>query len=102
MNYLFRVTDEGRKVERISPDLTYNDKETLGDIPFHTIWAISESPLKKDLIYVGTDDGRVHVTRDGGKDWSEITKGVTAHRWISRLVASRYREGTVVLTESTN
>ncbi len=49
---------------------------------------------------MGTDDGRVHVTRDGGKDWSEITKGVTAHRWISRLVASRYREGTVYMAQN--
>ncbi len=100
MNCLYKVTDEGRKAERISPDLTYNDKKTLGDIPFHPNWAISESPLEKGLIYVGTDDGRVHVTRDGGKDWSEITKGVAVHRWVSRLVASRYRKGTVYMAQN--
>ncbi|MHC4811836.1 MAG: WD40/YVTN/BNR-like repeat-containing protein [Planctomycetota bacterium] len=100
MNYLYKVTDAGRKAERISPDLTYNDKGTMGDIPFHTIWAISESPLRKDLIYVGTDDGRVHVTHNGGKGWREIMAGIPRHRWVSRMVASRYHEGTVYMAQN--
>ncbi len=100
MNYLYRSWDRGEKFERISPDLTNNDPSKMGDIPFQTIFAISESPLKFGVIYAGTDDGRVHVTRDSGQSWNEITSGLQPHRWISRIEASRYDEGTVYLSQN--
>jgi photosystem II stability/assembly factor-like uncharacterized protein len=100
MNYLFRSLHMGESWERISPDLTYNNAERLGDIQFQTLFTISESPLKFGLIYAGTDDGRIHVTRDGGLHWQEITFGLEAYRWISRVVASAYDEGTVYLTQN--
>jgi photosystem II stability/assembly factor-like uncharacterized protein len=81
-----------------SPDLTYNDPDELGDIPYQTITAISESPLKFGLIYVGTDDGKVQITRDGGQEWKEIMKGLPYKRWVSRVVASAYKESRVYLT----
>ncbi len=100
MQYLFRSMYMGEKWERISPDLTYNDPNKSGDIPYQTIFTISESPLKFGLIYVGTDDGRAHVTRDGGLHWKEITKGLKKNRWISRITASAFDEATVYLAQN--
>ena len=100
MQYLFRSLDQGGTWERISPDLTSNDKSRMGDIPFQTIFSISESPLKYGLIYVGTDDGHVHVTKDGGKNWDKIESGIPKDRWVSRLVASKYDMGTVYMTQN--
>jgi len=82
---LFKTTDGGIHWESISPDLTRNDKskqqasggpidiDDTGTEYYDTIFAVAESPLVKDLIWVGTDDGLVHLTRDGGKKWSNIT-----------------------------
>lgn len=100
MQYLFRSQDRGDTWERISPDLTYNKHSEMGDIPYHTIFSISESPLKYGLLYVGTDDGRVHISRDSGKTWQEIVAGLPAKKWVSRLVASAYDMGTVYLTQN--
>ncbi len=100
MQYLFRSLDQGGTWERISPDLTYNNKEKMGDIPYQTIFTISESPIKYGLIYAGTDDGRIHVTKDSGKTWSEITSGLVPNKWISRVEASAFDLGTVYLTQN--
>ncbi len=100
MQYLFRSENRGDTFERISPDMSYNIKEELGDIPYQTIFAISESPLKPGLIYVGTDDGKVHVTKDTGKTWKEIMKGLPYRKWVSRMVASQYDLGTVYMTQN--
>lgn len=100
MQYLFCSRDRGDTWERISPDLTYNTKNEMGDIPYHTIFAISESPLKFGLIYVGTDDGKVHVTKDGGKSWQEIMDGLPFQKWVSRMVASAFDLGTVYMTQN--
>ncbi len=98
--YLFRSLDRGDTWERISPDLSWNDKSRMGDIPYQTLFALSESPLKHGLIYAGSDDGRAHVSRDGGRSWREITPGQAAGKWVSRLVASRFQMGTVYLTQN--
>ncbi len=82
---VLKSTDEGQTWEAISPDLTRNDKSKQqssgGPIMkdntsveyYDTVFAIAPSPLEKDQIWVGTDDGLVHLTRDGGKNWSNIT-----------------------------
>ncbi len=98
MQYLFRSWFRGNALERISPDLTAFTQAEAGDISYHTITAISESPRRFGLIYVGTDDGRAHVTRDGGKTWEEI-RGVAAGKWASKFVASQYAEGTVYFSQ---
>lgn len=102
MQYLFRSLDKGETWEKISPDLTAYTPEEEGKlpyaIPFHTITAISESPLKFGLIYVGTDDGRVHVTKDSGSNWTEIVGGLPFKKHVSRIIASRYDTGTVYLS----
>jgi photosystem II stability/assembly factor-like uncharacterized protein len=100
MQYLFRSENRGDTLERISPDMSYNIKEELGDIPYQTIFAISESPLRPGLIYIGTDDGKVHVTKDTGKTWKEIMTGLPYRKWVSRLVASQYDLGTVFMTQN--
>lgn len=100
MQYVFRSTDRGDTWEKISPDLTYNNPKKLGDIPYQTIFALSESPKMYGLIYAGTDDGRVHVTRDGGKNWTEISNGLAKNKWISRLVSSKYKQSLVYLTQN--
>ncbi|MFH0992347.1 MAG: hypothetical protein V1799_20295 [bacterium] len=100
MQYLFRSLDRGDTWERISPDLTYNTASEMGDISYHTLTAISESPLKYGLIYVGTDDGKVHVTKDGGKKWEECMEGLPYQKWVSRIVASSYTLGTVYMTQN--
>ena len=100
MQYLFRSRDRGDSWERISKDLTYNVKSKIADIPYQTIFSISESPLKFGLIYVGTDDGKVHVTMDSGKTWKEIMKGLPYQKWVSELVASAYDLSTVYMTQN--
>jgi photosystem II stability/assembly factor-like uncharacterized protein len=100
LQYLFRSRFRGDVWERISPDLTYNTQSEMGDIPYHTIFSISESPLNQDLIYVGTDDGKVHVTKDGGKTWKSIMKGLPYQKWVSRIAASAYDMGTVYMTQN--
>jgi photosystem II stability/assembly factor-like uncharacterized protein len=100
MNFLYRSMNRGDSWEKISPDLTYNDKNKIGDIQYQTIFSISESPLKFGLIYVGTDDGRIHVTKNGGAKWTELTKKLPYVKWISEIAASAYREGTVYLAQN--
>lgn len=100
MQYVFRSLDRGDTWERISPDLTTNDPATRGDIRYQTLFSISESPIKYGLIYAGTDDGRLWLTKDGGKAWQEITAGLAPGKWMSRVVASAYKLGTVYLTQN--
>jgi len=98
--YLYRSLNRGDKWERLSMDMTYNDPKKAGDIPYQTIFSISESPLKFGLIYVGTDDGRVWLTKDSGEQWKEITKGLPRGKWVSEIVASKYDESTVYVTQN--
>jgi photosystem II stability/assembly factor-like uncharacterized protein len=98
--YVFRSTNRGDTWERISPDLTFNDPKMFGDVPYQTIFALSESPMRAGLLYAGTDDGRLHVTRDGGKSWTEITRGLAAKRWIAKAVTSAFDEGTVYIAQN--
>ena len=101
--FVFRSTDRGSTWERISPDLSANDPTQMlpkssSAIPYQTIVALAESPLKPGVLYAGTDDGRLHVTTDGGKTWVDLTSSLPVRRWVSRIVPSRYAEGTVFVT----
>ncbi len=104
---LFKSTDAGMSWEAISPDLTRNDKSKQqssgGPITkdntsieyYDTIFAIAESPLEKGLIWVGTDDGLVQLTRDGGKNWSNVTpKELPEWSMISLIDPSPHDPGT--------
>lgn len=100
MNYLFRSMDRGNEWEAISPDLTHNNLDEIGDIQYQTIFSIAESPLQFGLLYVGTDDGRIHLTRDHGENWTELTSRLPYKKWISRIVASAFDKGTVYLAQN--
>ena len=107
---LFKSTTGGQSWTIISPDLTRNDKSKQQSSPtpltpdnssseyYDTIFAISESPLQKGLIWVGSDDGLVHLTRDGGKSWSKITPPKLPE-WacVNIIEASPYSVGTAYL-----
>jgi len=102
--YVFRSTKRGEAWERISPDLTENDSDQMllrssNAIPYQTITALAESPRARGLIYAGTDDGKLHVTRDAGKTWTELTPNVPSRRWYSRVVPSRHDEATVYVAQ---
>lgn len=102
--YVFRSLDRGATWEKISPDLSDNDpakmlRRSSSEIPYQTVVALAESPKKEGLLYAGTDDGRLHATMDGGKQWSELTAGLRERKWISRVVASEHSDGTVYVTQ---
>ncbi|MFM7356939.1 MAG: WD40/YVTN/BNR-like repeat-containing protein [Sediminibacterium sp.] len=92
-NHLFVTENEGQSWEMISPDLTTNDKSKQlssgGPITkdntsveyYCTIFTAAESPLEKDLLWTGSDDGLVHVSKDGGKNWENVTP-VEAGKWM--------------------
>ena len=112
--FLFRSRDRGDSWEKISPDLTTNDPEKQkqeqsggltvdnSDAETHTtIFAIAESPKNPDLIWVGTDDGNLQVTRDSGKHWTNVVNniaGLPRNTWVSSVEASRFDEGTAFAT----
>ena len=112
--FLFRSRDHGQSWQRISPDLSTNDpekqkQEESGGVTIdnsaaemHTsIYSISESPKNGQLIWVGTDDGNVQITRDSGKTWTNVVgnvQGVGKAPWVSWVEASRYDEGTAFVT----
>jgi len=107
--FLFRSRDHGQNWERISPDLTSNDpakqqQEQSGGITVDnssaemhtTIYSISESPRDGKTIWVGTDDGQLQLTRDGGASWNNVVrniKGLPASSWVSWVEASRFDAG---------
>ncbi len=98
-NHLFRSRDRGDSWAVISPDLTRGGP---GPSPHtgHTLTAVAESPLKAGLLYAGSDDGRLHVTRDGGKTWDELSDnvpGVPRDLWVTRVECSHHAEGTAYL-----
>jgi photosystem II stability/assembly factor-like uncharacterized protein len=108
-NVLFRSRNNGMSWEVISPDLTTNDKskqqwaggpitgDNTGVETFCTIFAVAESPRQKDLIWAGSDDGLVHVTRDAGKSWKNVTKnipGLPAFATVSLIEPSPFDAGT--------
>jgi len=100
--YVFRSRDMGETWQKISPDLTYNIPQNQGKLPyainFATLTAIDESPLKAGLLYAGSDDGRVHVTKDGGANWVEITAGLPYYKHVWNITASKYDEATVYVS----
>jgi photosystem II stability/assembly factor-like uncharacterized protein len=108
--FLHRSNDRGDSWEVISPDLTSNKPEwqkqreaggltpdVTGAENFTTIVAVTPSPKQKGVLWVGTDDGRLHLTKDGGQTWSSVEgnlRGVPANTWIPHVHASRHDAAT--------
>ena len=112
--FLFRSRDHGVTWDRISPDLSTNDpirqrQEQSGGITVDnssaemntTIYSISESPKAAGQIWVGTDDGNVQLTRDGGRNWTNVTAslGMPQGNWISWVEASRFDPAVAYVTD---
>jgi photosystem II stability/assembly factor-like uncharacterized protein len=95
-NFLHRSFNRGDKFEIISPDLTQGGKK--GDVAYGTLTTIDESPLRFGLLYVGSDDGLVHRTTDGGANWVNLNGGLPEDLWVSRVEASHHDENVVYLT----
>jgi photosystem II stability/assembly factor-like uncharacterized protein len=112
--YLFRSRDHGQSWERISPDLTTNDpekqkQEESGGVTIdnsaaemHTsIYSISESPKNGQIIWAGTDDGNLQITRDGAKTWTNVVANIpdlAQFSWVTTIEASRFEEATAYAT----
>ncbi len=110
--YLHKSIDRGRSWEIISPDLTTNDPEkqkqkdsggltydVTGAENYTTIIAIAASPIEEGVIWVGTDDGNIQITKDGGKNWNNTTnnlRGVPKGSWVPQIHASKYNKGEAV------
>jgi photosystem II stability/assembly factor-like uncharacterized protein len=92
---IYRSMDGGKKWKSLSGDLT-KDLEN-GNVPYSTITCIEESPVSFGLLYVGTDDGNIQVSRDGGSRWELKTDGLPEKKWITSLFASPHRESKVYL-----
>ena len=111
--FVHKSTDKGLTWEVISPDLTTNDPEkqkqsesggltldATGAENHCTLLVIEPSPLQKDLLWTGSDDGRVHLTQDGGKTWTDLTKNLKQlpeGSWIAQIKASNKEAGTALL-----
>ncbi len=97
-NYVFKLTQRGDKWTKISPDLTTADPrkmETVGsNAETHcTVVSLDESPIKRGLLWAGSDDGLVHVTRNDGGSWQDVTPAAVRGRYVSRVHASAHLEG---------
>jgi photosystem II stability/assembly factor-like uncharacterized protein len=114
--YLYKSTDQGRNWARISTDLTTNDKakqkqEESGGLSadntsaenYCTIFTVAESPLDQNYIFVGTDDGNIQITTDGGKTWTNHAKeyhlcGIPGQPYVSSIEPSRFDKNTLYAT----
>jgi photosystem II stability/assembly factor-like uncharacterized protein len=94
--HVHRSLNKGESFETISGDLTKNVKQ--GNVPMSTISSLAESPLKFGLLYAGTDDGNVWVSKNGGSSWENVTAGLPENRWVSSISPSSHEEGTVFVS----
>ncbi len=95
-NKLLRSMDKGEKFDVISGDLTTGGKK--GNVPYGTLTTISESPFQFGFIYVGSDDGYINVTENGGTTWTRISDNLPQGLWVSRVVASQHEKDRVYIT----
>ena len=104
-NQLIRMTHRGDDWDVLGPDMTRASREhpapEVGHTSYHAVFAIAESPRSKDVVWTGSDDGLVWVTRDGGKTWAEVSaafpKGVPTSCWVAAIAASYHLESRAYL-----
>lgn len=109
--HVWKSTDEGQSWQKISPDLTRSDPATLGPSggpitldqsgveTYGTVFALTPSRLERGVIWAGSDDGLVHITRDGGRSWANVTpRGIPKYLKITTIEDSPTRPGTAFLT----
>lgn len=95
-NKVYRSFNRGDDWEAISGDLTGGGR--AGNVPYGTLTSIHESPLKFGLLYAGSDDGLLHVTRDGGENWMRISDNLPQKLWVSRVQASGHERSRVYVS----
>ena len=94
--FLHRSMNQGTIWEKISTDLTHGSVE--GNVAFGTLTTISESPLQFGLLYTGSDDGIIHLSKDGGISWNIISSQLPQNLWVSRVKASQFNKERVYAT----
>lgn len=100
---VLRSDFRGNSWEEVSPDLTTNDETKFGGVEvrqYCTITALDESPVKAGVLWAGTDDGNVQVTRDGGENWTLLNENIPDNPgyWVTRIIASHHDAATAYLT----
>jgi len=95
-NKLHRSLDKGDTWEAISNDLTTGGKK--GNVAYGTLTTLSESPFQFGLLYTGSDDGYVHVSKNGGGSWERISSSFPKDLWVSRVIASQHKKERVYVT----
>ncbi|MGD8426918.1 MAG: glycosyl hydrolase [Balneolaceae bacterium] len=107
--YVHRSTDEGMSWDRISPDLTRDEESKQEDSGgpithdntsveyYNTVFAFAESPVKKGILWAGSDDGLVHLSRDNGKTWSDVTPKGMPESMVSIIEPSHFDAGTAYI-----
>ncbi len=93
---LYRSMDKAESWTAISDDLTKDLPN--GNVPYSTISCIAESDLKFGLLYIGTDDGNIQVSKDGGSSWELISEVLPSNKWVSSIYPSTFNEGTVFIS----
>lgn len=95
-NKLHRSLNQGDDWETISNDLTNGGKE--GNVAYGTLTSISESPFKFGLLYIGSDDGLIQISKNSGGSWSNIASSLPKNLWVSRIAASKHKKERVYAT----
>ena len=95
-NRFYRSLNKGEKLEALSADLT--NGYVAGNVPYGTITTIAESPMKFGLLYAGTDDGNIHLSKDGGYSWTKISDKLPQKLWVSKIAPSKFKEGRLYIT----
>lgn len=95
-NKLHRSMNQGDDWETISDDLTHGGKK--GNVAYGTLTSISESPFKFGLLYTGSDDGLVHISKNGGGSWNTVSSSLPKDMWVSRVTASQHKQERVYVS----
>ena len=95
-NKLMRSMNQGDDWEAISGDLTKGGKP--GNVAYGTLTSISESPFTFGLLYAGSDDGMLHVSKNAGGNWTDVSKSFPKDLWVSRVIASKHKKERVYVT----
>jgi photosystem II stability/assembly factor-like uncharacterized protein len=95
-NRFYRSLNKGENLQALSGDLT--NGYVPGDVPYGTLTTIDESPLRFGLLYAGSDDGNIQVSKDDGYTWTKISDKLPQKLWVSQLTASRFKEARVYAT----
>jgi hypothetical protein len=83
-----RSLQKGASLEKLSPELT--STKNKGNVPYGTITTLCESPMRFGLLYAGTDDGNIHVSKDVAYTWTKISNPLPQRKWVTRVVASKF------------